>query len=131
LFTENLLSLLAALTSTNPESTISVRSAYEMSLKPNIKLYIKKFLKEVKNCGAGNLDKCPFTDLKNCILYYAGNSSAIHEGQSMVNFDDITNICNEILYTSVVTPHPIEFISDEHLSIFLSLYKSSKKGEIF
>ena len=125
LTTDKLLSLLAALSSTNPDSTISVRSAYENSRKQqDTPQGNKNFLSFIKNCSLVDYNNCGFTDLKNCVFYYAGNFSAINYGHNLGDFNDISNFCNNYLNGTAYFTYPIEFKSDEQLSIFLSLYKS-------
>jgi len=66
-----------------------------------------------------------FADLKNCYYYFAGNASKINKGQTLGNYDDIDNIClKTLLYVQFPTTI-ISFSSDSHVSVFLTLYKSS------
>ena len=68
-----------------------------------------------------------YADLKNCFYYFAGDASEINNGQSLGNYDDINNICRAITNDIKMFPVTVhKFVSDVHVSVFLSLYKSSK-----
>jgi len=116
---------LAVLASHTPNSTILVKAAYESSKRKNetIVAMSDRLNLIVQNGG--------YADFKNCFYYFAGNASKINNGQSNGNFSDITDICFSIQRKVHFPILPIYFMSDIHVSVFLSIYKSSKIVKIF
>lgn len=111
---------MTALASNHPDSTIAVRAAYYKSQKQNHKHIIKnRYLGVINQLGG-------FADMKNCYFYFAGNASKINNGQTLGNYYDIENICTDIVFRLQYPAALITFMSDSHVSVFLSLYKSSK-----
>ena len=104
----------------HPDSTISVRAAYNRSKKQPIRLVqmYPQLSLVLQNHG--------YADLKNCYYYFAGDTTEINNGQSLGNFNDISNSCFE-MSMNINAPISIQtFLSDAQVSVFLSLYKSSK-----
>jgi len=110
--------LLAALASNHPDSTITVRAAYYKSQKQNIpEMSMNRNLGVINKIGG-------FADLKNCYYYFAGNAS--DNGRTLANYNDIDNICTNVGLHINFPAALISFFSDSHVSVFLSLYKSSE-----
>ncbi len=121
-FSDDIRNLLPVLASIHPDSTLSVRAAYDSSKKQPAKLIpavSEQLILINKNRG--------LADLKNCFYYFAGDASKINNGQSLGNFQDIKDICSMMtLSIKLFRVDVQQFISDNHVSVFLSLYKSSK-----
>ncbi len=120
---DKILSLLAVLASHNPNSTILVRAAYDSSKKQSEKMMNmnRNLNLIVQNRG--------YPDLKNCLYYFAGDASKINNGQGNGNYEDVLDICRSITTKVNFPVIPLYLVSDTHVAVFLSLYKSSKKFE--
>jgi hypothetical protein len=120
LFSDRIPNLLAVLASHTPNSTILVRAAYESSKRKNetILTMNRNLNLIVRNGG--------YADFKNCFYYFAGDASKINNGESYGNFTDVLESCRSIQRKVNFPILPIYFMSDTHVSVFLSLYKSSK-----
>ncbi len=123
LFADKILSLLAVLASHNPNSTILVRAAYDSSKKQSeVLMSMNRNLNLiVQNRG--------YPDLKNCFYYFAGDASKINNGESNGNYEDVEDNCRSITSRVHFPVTTLYLVSDTHVSVFLSLYKSSKKFE--
>ena len=120
---DNIEGLSAALASTHPDSTIRVRAAYDSIKTKKVRLKrMNPALRFINQLGG-------YADLKNCFYYFAGNASQINSGQSFGNYDDIEKICTLTAFAISFPTAVISFLSDTHVSVFLSLYKSSKNLE--
>ena len=114
---------MAALASTHPDSTIRVRAAYD-----SIKMQKAQLMTMNTNLGVIN-QLGGYADLKNCFYYFAGNALKINNGQTLGNYYDIDSICFDTFLQIHFPVAVISFLTDTHVSVFLSLYKSSKNLE--
>ena len=114
---DNIQSLLVALASINPDSTIRVRAAYQSSSKQrtNLKQIVPNHI--VYYHG--------YPDIKNCLYYFAAGASEINDGQSLGSYDDIYMKCLVLGFKTEFPPTTISVLSDSTLASLLSLYKSS------
>ena len=121
---DNIQSLLVALSSINPDSTIRVKAAYQSSSKKqgtNLKQIIPNHV--VYYHG--------YPDIKNCLYYFAAGASEINSGQSLGSYDDIDMMCFMLGFKTEFPPTAISVLSDSRLASLLSLYKSSNILIIF
>jgi hypothetical protein len=113
--------LLPVLASIHPDSTISVRAAYDSSKKQENPL-ISRVSEQLILINQNRA----YADVKNCYYYFAGDASKINNGQSLGNYEDIDNICEAMQFKIKYPTRIHNFMSDTEVSVFLSLYKSSK-----
>ena len=115
---DDVLTLLATISSRSPDSTVAVRAANELSVpfKKNLIVMNSELQKIIEFKGVA--------DLKNCYHYFSGLMTQ-YINNLKGSFYDANYICNfKILLTHATTP-PI-YWSDSHISVFLRLLTSGK-----
>ena len=115
---DDVLTLLATLSSRSPDSTVAVRAANELSVP------FKKNLIVMNDELQKIIDLKGVADLKNCYHYFSGlMTQYIYNLRG--SYYDAMYICNVKIVLTFVTTPPI-YLSDSHISVFLRLFTSGK-----
>ena len=119
--TDNLLSLITALASNMPNSTIAVKAANKNAILNISDINLKQLLRFFSFRNDNEV-----IDMKNGLIYYLSDQT-----RHGLNYDDVFDMCANYSHLSKNTASysvgfPIVFLSDQQIRDFLNLYKMSK-----
>ena len=117
----DIVSLIFAMASLDPDSTIAVRAANDYSIsKTNFSVNMNPELADISNKFKG------VPDIKFCHHYFSGNISDVYKNTyELANIQQTRNICTNY-YALLHARSSMEFENYEHVFGFLKLFKLGK-----